>query len=297
MADIAAKLSALFGFTPVGIAADRFIRLLVRSATLLAILVASGFLVMQAGNLWREWSMLQREVRASQLHAPVGYLNISPISSYAEAPGEWFRDDGKLVLLWSRWEPNVGHKWFRFGSGQIDPTRIARPSRLFISRAVDYPLIETGPGRIWNRIPSESLVVGYTLEGQKCAYPLGVLRKVEVINDVVEGHPYLVDANPLPFVPASDGYSIYDATLDGHRVTMAATGYFLDSKPILNDRGTESLWSDIDGALVAVAGKNRGRRLNRVAHPVPVTWETWLSQKGTGRVVVGADRTQGIPNE
>jgi hypothetical protein len=296
MPDFAARLSALFSVPRGSASGSRGLTFLVRALTLVAILLTVGFLIVQGGHLWREWQMLQREVRTSQLQAPVGYLNIAPISSYAEAPREWFRDNGKALVLWSRWESGVGHQWYRFASGELDRHHIARPNRLFISRPVDYPLVESSPGPIWNRLPSESMVVAFTLEGQECAYPTGVLRKVEVINDVVEGHPYLVSVNP--FVAESDGYSIYDASLDGHRVTMAATGYFYDGKqPILCDRGTDSFWSDLDGALTSVAGKNRGRQLRRVAHPAPVTWASWLSRKSKGRLLVGADRSQGVPKE
>jgi hypothetical protein len=295
MPDVAAKLSILFSVARDGLAARPRIALLVRAvAAIVATLLISGFLFVEAGKLWREWSLLQREVRAAHLHAPVGYVNIAPVASYAEAPGPWLRQDGSEVRLWSGWREGAGHEWFHFAKGDVDPARIVRAGRVFISRAVDYPLVEDANGAIWKRLPSESIVVGSTLEGQKCVYPLGILNKVEVINDVVEGHPYLI-LNPS--VPQSDRYSIYDAALDGHRVTLAGTAYFLDGKPMFSDRGTGSLWSELEGSLRAVAGKYRGRRLGRVAHPDPETWGSWLGRNGQGRLLVGADRTPGIPTE
>ena len=44
---------------------------------------------------------------------------------------------------------------------------------------------------------------------------------------------------------------------DGHRVTMAATGYFHDGKPLLYDRGTRSLWVEDKDSLTAIAGKHK----------------------------------------
>jgi hypothetical protein len=240
MPHLAAERSIPSSDRPGGITAKRWIALLVRGLTIVAILFVSGFLVLQARNLWQEWRMLQGEVRESQARAIVGYPNITPIASSAEAPTDWFRDDGTKVLMWSKWEPGVGHHWFHFASGEVNRDRISRPSRLFISRAIDYPLVETKGGEVWQRIPSESVVVGYTLEGQKCYYPVAVLVKFEVINDLVEGHPYLIVMNA--FTAARDGYSIFDASLDGRRVTMSTTGYFQDGKPLVVDRGTESLW-------------------------------------------------------
>ena len=76
---------------------------------------------------------------------------------------------------------------------------------------------------------------------------------------------------------------------------MAATGYFHDGKPVLYDRGTQSLWVEEDESLTAVTGKHRGVKLARVAHLTPVTWKTWLSQNQTSRLLVGADRSRGIP--
>ena len=296
MAHPVARLSDRMFAGPRGeIAAHPGIRLVTRVLSVLAILLVSGFLFIQARHLWLEWRLLQAEVRTSKLLAPVGFLDIAPVSSYAQPPNDWIRDDGTHTLLWSRWEGGVGHRWYQFASGELDRAQISKPSRLFISRAIDFPLVETDGGTIWNRIPSESMVLGHRLEGRKCAYPLGVLRKVEVINDVIDGHPYLIDSNP--FVPESDGYAIYDATLDGHRVTMTASGYFQESQPILVDRGTDSLWLDTEGPLVAIAGKLKGKQLVRVAHPAPVTWSSWLGENGQGRLVVGADRTQGIPQE
>jgi hypothetical protein len=80
-------------------------------------------------------------------------------------------------------------------------------------------------------------------------------------------------------------------------MTMAVTGYFQDAKPILYDRGTESLWLEKNDALVAIAGTHHERRLDRIAQLVPVTWENWLSRNTEGRLIVGADRSQGIPRE
>ena len=58
---------------------------------------------------------------------------------------------------------------------------------------------------------------------------------------MVHDHPFL-DRQSIRSLPPNEAVSIFDASLNGHRVTMAATGYFHDGKPLLYDRGTESLW-------------------------------------------------------
>jgi hypothetical protein len=240
--------------------------------------------------------MLGREVQEAQGHAVIGYRNIAPVSSFAPVPAVWHRTDGGQLVLWSGWEKVDGqHRWLRFASGEIDPTRLARPPAVFVSQTIDYPLVESGSGAIWDRIPPREAIVGSTIAGRKCAYPVAVLGKVLVINDIVDDRPYVVVLNPLA-TPAL-AYSIFETELDGHRVTMGWTSYFMDRKPVLIDRGTESLWMERDGFLTAVAGKHSGKHLNGHSHPVPVAWSEWLAMNSNSRLVVGADRSRGVPTE
>ena len=127
--------------------------------------------------------------------------------------------------------------------------------------------MESSGGAIWQRIPPDSAVVGHKLGGLACAYPVRVLGKVQVINDIVEDHPYLIVANL--FASGNEAFSIFEAELEGHRVTMAASGYFCDGKAVLYDRGTESLWLDENDQLKAAAGKHKGRgcRESHGSHP------------------------------
>ena len=199
------------------------------------------------------------------------------------------------MFLWFGWEKHADHRWFRFAEGEIDPVRLNRPKSEFISPAIDYPLVETKGGPIWQRIPSESSVVGYKIENHQCVYPVAILGKVIVINDIIDKHPYMIVVNP--FAHPVVAFSIYDSLLDGRRVTLAPTGYFQDAKPILFDRGTESLWIEMHDGLTAMAGKHFKKRLMRVAIPSPVTWSTWLRRNPHSRLLVGADRSHGVPKE
>jgi hypothetical protein len=269
------------------------VKVIARCATICAIIVMAGFAVGEAHTLWKQWSQLQLEIGGANKSQVIGYRDIAPQASYAEGPGEWFRQEGNQSLLWAKWEDGVGHQWFQFRHGDIDRAHLTRPKTVFVSRPIDYPVIETAGGEIWQRIPPDSAVVGHTLLGLKCVYPVLVLGKVQVVNDVVQDHPFLVLSNA--FASSDQACSIYDANLNGQRVTMATTGYFLDGKPLLCDRGTKSLWLEEDDSLTAVTGEHRGQKLPRIAHPTPVTWKTWLSRNQTSRLLVGADRTRGIP--
>jgi len=270
-------------------------RLLPWAMTLAGIVVVSAYLQAQARNLWHECMMLQGEIQESRRHAVVGYLNIAPVTTYADPPADFYRDEGDQSLLWSGWKEGDGHPWFRFQRGDIDPARLCRPWSEYVAPAIDYPLVETGDGTIWRRMPSETLVVGHTLQGRKCVYPVALLGRVQVINDIVEDRPFLIVVNL--FRPYQAEFSIFDAALDGHRLTMAATGYFQDRKPLLFDRGTESLWVEQNDVLRAVAGKLKNKSTARVARLAPVAWSAWLSQNRRSRLLVGADRSLRAPKE
>jgi hypothetical protein len=115
------------------------------------------------------------------------------------------------------------------------------------------------------------------------------------VNDQVKQQPVLVFCTP--FVPDEEAVNAYTPLLDGHRLTMGLSGYFHDGKPILYDRGTESLWLARDGGLTAIAGPLKGKELPQVAHPARLSWNDWRSQHPQSRLLVGADRTRGIPEQ
>ena len=128
---------------------------LVRGLTVAAIVVLSGFLVIQGRKLWLEWTMLQEQVSVAQANPFIGYPDIAPQINHARSPENWYHDEGKETLLWSRWEKNVGHSWFRFASGDIDKALLIRPSTEVVSRAIDTPVVETDGGTVWKRIPGQ----------------------------------------------------------------------------------------------------------------------------------------------
>jgi len=245
--------------------------------------------------LWHEYDFLRQEVADADLSVVVGYPEICPQANYAERPQDWYRHEGESVLIWANWVDGVGHRWYRTAPGDVDLDRLLVPHRHFIARAIDHPMVETEGGTIWRQMPGEVQVIGQVLAGRQCAYPLPVVLKVEVINDVVEDEPFLVVGNIM--APREQAFSIYDGSIEGRRVTMASSGYFHSGRPILYDRGTESLWMEQEETLRAIAGTHKGKKLPRVARPVPVAWHTWRLSNPRSRLVIGADRTQAVPHD
>jgi hypothetical protein len=90
---------------------------------------------------------------------------------------------------------------------------------------------------------------------------------------------------------------VYEPVLNGHRVTMGWTGYFLENKPLLYDRGTESFWlEEADGDLKAIAGTYKGAELPEIAESEAVRWSDWRGRYPQSRLLVGADRSKGRPS-
>ncbi|MCA1686642.1 MAG: DUF3179 domain-containing protein [Planctomycetia bacterium] len=264
-----------------------------RAAVLASLAVLLAFIVSGGRHLWAEWSTLRVQELRLRNTVAIGYPGINPRMSYAAWPDPWIHDDAGSTRVWSGWKQEAGHQWFRVGLGEVRPASMSPPLGRDVIQAIDVPVVERQGGPRWSRIPDEAFVVGQRLGGVDNVYPLLVLDKVFVVNDTIDDHPYLVANNPL--VPLSERVAVYETVVDGRRVTMGLTGYFYDGKPLLYDRGTESFWVGESDALRAIAGTHRGRRLRRIARPVPVAWGDWRSEHPDSRLVIGADRSRPRP--
>jgi hypothetical protein len=262
---------------------------------LIALAVLLLFVLQQSVSLWREWAALQGDWALSHRNPVVGFRDINPHFSSAEKPANWIHDEGMDTLLWAGWSEQGGHRWFRVGRGDVEKDRVAVPEPFGRDtiRAIDFPLVETGGGPVWEQIPREAPVVGLQLAGVLSVYPVKLLDRVEVINDLLGEQPVLIVFNPLTGLDRS--VDVYEPVVDGHRVTMGLAGYFHDRKPMLYDRGTESLWVSQDEALQAIAGRHKGARLRRIDHPIPVSWGQWRAHHPASRLLIGADRSHALP--
>ena len=257
-----------------------------RGLTIAALLVLSLWLVMQGHSLWSEWRKLRHELDNVSNNTVVGYPNIHPRLSFAAKPDKWFRTEGGVVLLWAGWDEGVGNHWFRLNHGELDHARISEPMGRDVIPAIDEPWVETADGQVWRKIPAQAPVVGQSLEGLPCVYPLLVLRKVVAVNDLVNDHPYLVVYNSSR--PPEKAVSIFDSQVTGRRLALGTTGYFLSGRPILYDRTTESLWVEEGESFAAISGQQKGNRLALVSRPTPVAWSDWKRQNPRSRLLIGA---------
>ena len=157
----------------------------------LAMLALLAFISGTVRSLLAEWRSLQGEQRDERLSAAIGYVNITPNPSYATTPANWFHDEGDQSLLWAGWKDGE-NRWFRFAKGDLEVRQLSLPIGRDAIQAIDRPVYEKAGDSRWDRIPPEALVVGFEQGGAAIAYPVQVLNKVEVINDVFGGRPLLV---------------------------------------------------------------------------------------------------------
>jgi len=79
---------------------------------------------------------------------------------------------------------------------------------------------------------------------------------------------------------------LYEASLDGQRITHGPQRLFprpeYYRKPLMYDRGTNSLWVEREGSVVSVAGPHKGAQLGQVGKIEILPWYDWRSRHSTG---------------
>lgn len=111
--------------------------------------------------------------------------------------------------------------------------------------SIDTPSFDRSHGG-----PSEDEVIVVAIEDEPArAYPIRILDYHEVVNDIIGGLPIAVTWCPL-----CASAVVYEARVDGRRLTFGVSGKLADDDLVLYDRETESEWKQsagtcIDGSL------------------------------------------------
>lgn len=106
-------------------------------------------------------------------------------------------------------------------------------------------------------------VLGLEVGGGVVAYPIGLLDRVEVIDDGSGDRSWVVTRCALTRVAA-----VYDRSVGGRVLTFENSGALWRDTLVLRDRETGTYWSAATG--LALAGALAGQRLD----PVPATYTT-----------------------
>ena len=99
------------------------------------------------------------------------------------------------------------------------------------------------------------------------AYPIRILNYHEVVNDAVPVAAEASDPIAVTWCPICGSGVVYDATVDGRRLTFGVSGKLADDDLVLYDRETDSEWKQSTGECIA--GELAGKRLR--VRPGPMT--------------------------
>ena len=128
-------------------------------------------------------------------------------------------------------------------------------------------------------LDDDEAVVVVTVGTETKLYPVRVLIRHEIVNDVVDGEPVAVTYCPLCNSAVTMLRTVDDVVLD-----FGTSGTLYRSALVMYDRQTESLWTHFDG--LSVVGDLVGTRLELVSTSV-ASWADAREAHGDALVLTG----------
>ena len=128
-------------------------------------------------------------------------------------------------------------------------------------------------------LSDNSPVVAVNVAGDARAYPLEVLTRHEIVNDVVGEIPVAVT-----FCPLCNSALVYDRRVDGETLRFGVSGNLLNSDLIMWDDLSESWWQQLTG--YAIVGEYSGRRLGFVTSQM-ISFAVFRERYPLGKVLQG----------
>ncbi len=125
----------------------------------------------------------------------------------------------------------------------------------------------------------QSPVIALEIAGDARAYPLEVLTRHEIVNDIVGGAPVAVT-----FCPLCNSALVFDRQVGGDVLRFGVSGKLRYSDLIMWDDLTESWWQQLTGE--AIVGEYRGTVL-RMLNSQLVSFEVFKQRYPDGKVLRG----------
>ena len=130
-------------------------------------------------------------------------------------------------------------------------------------------------------LSDDARVLGLEIDGEAKAYPIDLLIRHEVVNDVVGGEPVFA-----AYCILADLGAIYSREIDGRVHTFALSGYtYYDPEVwdgmdgfVLWDRETESLWWPLIGEAVSGPLLGTPMKVYDESAWAQTTWGEWKAQ-------------------
>ena len=124
-------------------------------------------------------------------------------------------------------------------------------------------------------------VIGLIVDGEAKAYPLSILIRHEIVNDVIAGVPVAVT-----FCPLCNTAVVFDARVGGDTLNFGVSGNVRNSDLLMFDRQTESWWQQFTGK--AVVGQFVGTELKMLPARLE-SWDNFRARAPAGALVQIAD--------
>lgn len=120
-------------------------------------------------------------------------------------------------------------------------------------------------------------VIGLEVAGDARAYPVQILTRHEIVNDLVGGQPVAVT-----YCPLCNSAVAFRREVDGRVLEFGVSGKLYRSALVMYDRQTESLWTHFDG--LGVQGPLTGTRLEVLPSQL-LSFHEWRRASPAGRVL------------
>jgi len=125
-------------------------------------------------------------------------------------------------------------------------------------KSIDAPTfarLEGGSVRGWAaQLKDSEPVIALSIGGDARAYPLGIMIRHEIVNDVVGGEPVAVT-----YCPLCNAALVFSRVVGNRVLTFGVSGLLRKADLVMFDRQTESLWQQFEGR--AVVGELAGTQL------------------------------------
>jgi hypothetical protein len=149
---------------------------------------------------------------------------------------------------------------------------------------IDNPTFESiNDASTW--LQPQSPVIAFALNGTARAYPLAILTRHEIVNDVVDG-----EAVAVTFCPLCNSAVVFERTLDGQILRFGVSGLLRNSDLIMWDDATQSWWQQFTGE--AIVGAYTGTSLTILPSQV-VGFGAFVEQYPDGEVLARGGRSYG----
>ncbi|MBK9745675.1 MAG: DUF3179 domain-containing protein [Chloroflexi bacterium] len=147
---------------------------------------------------------------------------------------------------------------------------------------IDNPTFESiAEASTW--LQPQSPVIAFTLEGVARAYPLAILTRHEIVNDIVADVPVAVT-----FCPLCNSAVVFERTVTGQVLRFGVSGLLRNSDLIMWDDLTQSWWQQFTGE--GIVGSYTGTQLTLLPSQV-VGFGAFVEQYPDGEVLSRNGRT------